>query len=219
MVRPSSITLESECTLAERAAMTELLTTAGFSGPHLEIGTAAGGTLKELIGCYPDPATRPPFYVLDPLTYFPDQLEKVKTNLSSSGIDPETVTFWVGTTQSELPRARAAAMTFDFVFIDGDHRHHPVMVDLQWADLVTAGGAICLHDNGPKFPGVGWSIDHFLARNPNFERVGQADTLTLLRKTAERDGPGVTARDLRTAKWTQLQAKWRRSFRKRFGKA
>jgi len=217
MGRSSEITLESECTATERAAMTAVLQDAGYTGAHLEIGTAAGGTLKELMGTYPDPATRPPFFVIDPLTYFADQLSKVKTNLSSAGIDPDSVTFWIATTQSELPRVRASGQMFDFVFIDGDHRHYPVMVDLQWADLVTVGGTVCLHDNGPQFPGVGWSIDYFLDRNPNFERIGQADTLTLLRKTAEGRKPALSASDLRAAKWAQWKFKTKRSLRRRLG--
>lgn len=197
--------------------MTKTLRDAGYGGAHLEIGTAAGGTLKELMGVYQDAATRPSFFVIDPLTYFPDQLSKVKQNLTSAGIDAESVTFWVGTTHTELPRVRASGQVFDFVFIDGDHRANPVMVDLQWADLVSVGGTICLHDNIPKFPGVGWAIDRFLERNPNFTRIGHAYSLTILRKTAEGPGTAVTQSDLSAAKWAQWKFKTRRSLNKRIG--
>ncbi|MBO6603043.1 MAG: class I SAM-dependent methyltransferase [Roseicyclus sp.] len=70
-------------------------------------------------------------------------------------MDPETVTFWEGTTHTYLKAARHDGIRFDFVFIDGDHRHYPVLVDLQWADLINPGGFICLHDRFEKFPGVG----------------------------------------------------------------
>lgn len=80
MVRQSSITLESECSEAERAALRDILKNSNFTAAHMEIGTAAGGTLKELIGCYPL-GQAPQFIVIDPLSYFPDQLSKIKTNL------------------------------------------------------------------------------------------------------------------------------------------
>ena len=215
MVRQSSITLESECTPAERAAMTQALAGARFTGAHLELGTAAGGTLKELMGLYPDAATRPPFHVIDPMTYFPDQMSKVRQNLTGAGIDPDSVRFHIGTVADFLPVARAEGLRFDFVFIDGDHRHRPVLADLALAEFVTPGGLIALHDNCPKFPGVGWAIDRFLARNPGYERVTQAETLTLLRKTPAA-GPGrITPTDMAEAAVTQVLSRWRRSIRKR----
>ena len=218
MVRQSSITLASECSVAERAAMTQALEQAGFTGAHLELGTAAGGTLKELMGIYPDAATRPPFHVIDPMTYFPDQLTKVRTNLTNAGIDPDSVRFHIGTSADFLPVARAEGLRFDFVFIDGDHRHRPVLADLALADFVTPGGLIALHDNGPKFPGVGWAIDRFLARNPGYERVTQAETLTLLRKTPAAGPVRILSTELAEAGVTQVLSRWRQSYRKRLAR-
>lgn len=218
MVRQSSITLESECSVAEQQALTDQLKNANYTGAHLEIGTAAGGTLKQLMGVYPDAATRPEFYVVDPLTYFPDQLEKVRTNLKNSDIDPDSVTFWVGKTPDHLSKAMGAGHMFDFVFIDGDHRAYHVTVDLQWADLVNVGGTICLHDRQPKFPGVGWAIDRFLDKNPNFKFVSQTDSLVILEKTADAPGTAVSSSDLAVAWWIQKKLKYARSIRKRLGR-
>jgi len=198
--------------------MTQALEAEKFTGGHLEIGTAAGGTLKELMGVYTDAATRPLFHVIDPMTYFPDQMTKVRTNLESAGIDPDSVRFHIGTSADFLPKARADGMSFDFVFIDGDHRHRPVLADLALADFVSSGGLIALHDNGPNFPGVGWAIEHFLRRNPGYEKIAQAETLTLLRKTDAAGPVRVTAVDLALAAILQVLSRWRQSYRKRMAR-
>lgn len=217
MVRASAITLESECTDAERALLRKVLESSDFARAHLEIGTAAGGTLKELVGLYPE-KTRPQFFVIDPLTYYPDQKAIIDRNLTGAGIDPHSITFWQGTTADFLGQARAKGMEFDFVFIDGDHRHFPVTIDLQWADLVATGGVIALHDHGPAFVGVGWAIDQFLAHNPDFTLEARAQSLTILRRIAPPARPrAVTAADLRHARRTQIAFRLRRSLRKRIG--
>jgi predicted O-methyltransferase YrrM len=214
-MRDSATTLQSECTEAERAALQDVLLQAGYTGAHLEIGTAAGGTLKELMGVYPDADSRPTFFVIDPMTYFPDQMTKVRQNLSSAGIAPDSVTFHVGTTRSFLPIAKSHKLRFDFVFIDGDHRQLPVLLDLQMADFVTVGGTIALHDDNDRFPGVGWAISRFLDRNPGFTHLGTTESLTLLRKMAPSAHNAVTPGDLLMARIAQTWASWKRSWRKR----
>jgi hypothetical protein len=84
--------LAAEVSERELAARKALLKTRGLKGPHLEIGTAAGGTLKELMRCYAD-AERPRFVVVDPMRYFPDQPAIVRKNLASAGLDPKQVDF------------------------------------------------------------------------------------------------------------------------------
>lgn len=217
-VRASAVTLESECSLAERALLCRILQGSGFSGKHIEIGTAAGGTLKELINSYPDKEERPAFCVIDPLTYYDDQFEKITWNLVSAGIDPDSVSFWKGTTADFLKRERVDGTSFDFIFIDGDHRHVPVMIDLQWADLVRPGGVIALHDHSDKFPGVIWSVAHFLKRNPNFSLVEKVDTLILLRKDAASSVRAVTGASIFAARLAQYLFKFKRSLRKRLGR-
>lgn len=217
MVRASATTLESECTEEERGLLRRVLNSHGLRDRHLEIGTAAGGTLKELIGLYADCEATPQFCVIDPLTYYPNQREIIDRNLSGAGIDPQSVTFWQGVTGDFLARERQNGGRFDFVFIDGDHRAYPVTVDLQWGDLVNVGGFICLHDSSPKFPGVTWAIARFLRNCPEFEMVGQEGTLVALRKLSERGRVCVTRTDLVAAWWWQLRYKWARSLRKRLG--
>lgn len=195
--------------------MRALLSGAGYQGAHLEIGTAAGGTLKELMGVYPDAGTRPPFFVVDPMTYFPDQMAKVRKNLASAGIAPDGVTFHVGTTRSFLAQARAQALQFDFIFIDGDHRQFPVLIDLQMADFLAPGGTIALHDDNDRFPGVGWAIARFLRRNPGFTHLGTTESLTLLRKTGPCQARAVAPGDLIAARLGQTWSSWKRSLRKR----
>jgi len=51
-VEHCSVTLKSELSKAELQALCELLTSSNLSGSHLEIGTAAGGTLVEMMKCY-----------------------------------------------------------------------------------------------------------------------------------------------------------------------
>lgn len=216
MARPSATTLESECTAEERGLLMETLKNSAFSGAHLEIGTAAGGTLKEMMGQY-DPHARPAFFVIDPLTYYPDQENIITRNLTSAGIDPQSVTFWKGVTQDFIGPARATGQMFDFVFIDGDHRHYYVTVDLQWADCVPAGGVIALHDHGTAFPGVGWAIDTFLAHNPDFKMEARAGTLTILRRVTVTKTPAVSAANLRHARRVHLMFRWKRSLKKRLG--
>lgn len=218
MVRITATTLQSECTEAERAALAALLGRSAYREAHLEIGTAAGGTLKELIGVYPDEAARPAFHVIDPMTYFPDQLAKIRQNLSSAGIDPDSVTFHIGTTQQHLAPLRSDGVRFDFIFIDGDHRAYPVLIDLQFADLLNAGGAIALHDDKPGFPGVGWAIRRFLSRNPEFEHLGTTDSLTILRRIRPSERAAVSQLDLAAAYATQVVMRWRQSARKRLGR-
>ena len=48
-MRQSGIDLSSECTLAERSCIADAVKTLEVGGNFLEIGTAAGGTLKEII--------------------------------------------------------------------------------------------------------------------------------------------------------------------------
>jgi predicted O-methyltransferase YrrM len=199
-MRQSAITLQSECSQQERDVLIGILRDNNLSERHLEIGTAAGGTLKEMIGVYIDREIKPKFVVIDPLTYFPNQREKIELNLRNSGLDPSQVDFRVGTSNDFLKAARATETRFDFIFIDGDHRHLPAMIDLQWADMLRSGGFVCLHDYGPKFPGVIWAADYFLRKNPNFRRYAQAGTLLVLAKTGEGQRLAVTPYDLLAAR-------------------
>ena len=161
-MRQSGIDLSSECSLAERNCIAEAIKTLSIGGNFLEVGTAAGGTLKEIINTSDAAKLSSNFFVLDPLNYFPDQLTKIHQNLSNSKIDPSRVEFWEGTTDSHLPIATEKELEFKFIFIDGDHKAFPVMNDLRWMDLLAIGGVACFHDYNNKFPGNILDIESLL---------------------------------------------------------
>lgn len=216
-MRQSAIDLSSECSQAERARIRAAIREHLRPGNFLEIGTAAGGTLKQIIGWTRDAGVATRFWVLDPFTYFEDQLEKVRANLRGAEIDPDEVEFLIGTTDSQLAPQRALGTRFSAIFIDGDHRALPVTKDLQWAEQLEVGGLVFAHDYCAKFEGVIWAIDRFLARNPGFELLGRSETLVVLRRKDDRLVP-VDAAELRRARIVQTLLKWKYSIRKRLAR-
>jgi len=193
-MRRCATTLEGEMTPIEHAYLLDLLKRERFDGPHLEIGTAAGGTLCAMMRCFDD-ASRPPFVVVDRMTYFPDQLETIETNLRRHGLDPVKVDFRIATSTAAFRAAEQRGEAFDFILLDGGHKILNVMADLRWTRLLNVGGIICLHDYIPKFPGVKLSVDRFLAGHPHFHAVGQADSLIALQKVSAGRRREVSARD------------------------
>jgi len=216
-MRQSGIDLSSECTLAERACIMDAIKTIKEGGNFLEIGTAAGGTLKEIIKTADEEKLDATFYVLDPFTYYPDQLKKVHKNLLNSDIDPSRVTFWEGTTDSHLSKALEDGLNFKFIFIDGDHKAYPVMNDLRWMELLEVGGVACFHDYCDKFPGVAWSLEHFLSRNDQFSTILEAETLRVIQRNGE-NIVAVNGADLLKSKFIQVFLRLRRSIKKRLAK-
>jgi predicted O-methyltransferase YrrM len=184
-MRASATTLEPEVSENELARLVALLRAERLNGAHLEIGTAAGGTLRALMAAYPDKA-RPRFVVVDPMTYFPDQLAKVRRNLADADIDPDRVDFRVSKSWPALREARRAGETFSFIFVDGAHKLRYVTEDLGWAGLLEPGGVVCFHDYGPAERGVTMAVDRFLARHPNYAVVDRVERLLIVRKL----GPG-----------------------------
>ena len=211
-MRKSEVSLGSECAPEEIALLKRVLSENNYSGRHMEIGTAAGGTLKELIGVYMSRGTCPEFVVIDTMTYFERQYEVVCQNLCNAGIDPSSVSFWIGTTHDFLSRERLQRREFDFIFIDAQHRHVPVTADLQWADLVRENGTICLHDYSGHFPGVIWAIDRFLAKNPNFKVLDRVGSMIALKKLGKGRTPTVTSYDMRAARFAQWCFRRKRQF-------
>ena len=214
-MRQSAISVQSELHPAELAALQALLKSAQLRGAHLEVGTAAGGTLRELLLCYPPP--RPRFVVVDSFRYFPRQKEIVADNLRSAGIDPEDVEMRAMDSEGALAASTAAGEQFDFILIDANHQARHVISDLRWAKLLRPGGYLCLHDYGPKFPGVAWAADRFLANNRNYRRVSLSVSLLVIQKneTSRRDEVGTA--DLVLGKILTPLQKLRRSIGKRLG--
>jgi predicted O-methyltransferase YrrM len=172
-------------TQPELDALRSILSTRQRPGRHLEIGTAAGGTLCEMMRA----AThRPPFVVIDTMNYFANQRQVVEQNLLSHGLPLEQVEFREMRSWDAFKESRREHESFDFVLIDGTHKFRYVMQDLHWAWLVNPGGILAVHDYTPRLRAVKWAADYFLANNCNYHRLALAGSLLILEKTAP-DGP------------------------------
>jgi predicted O-methyltransferase YrrM len=206
--RISASSLDPELGPDELICLRDLIRNSGLPGRHLEIGTAAGGTLCAMMNCFAA-EQRPPFVVVDSMAYFTDQLEVVKQNLRQHGLDPAQVDIRVAKSFDAFQSAEAAGETFDFVFIDGAHKIRYVTQDLRWSRLVNVGGLICVHDYTPKQPGVVRAVNRFLHQHPNYERVALVNTLLVLRKRAASQAQEISRIDslwaLVMSPWIQLQ--------------
>ncbi len=217
-MRASATTLEAEMTAEEAAALDRLLQTAALTGKHLEIGTAAGGTLKRMMALYPK-ASRPPFVVVDTMKYFPDQMGVVVRNLQAAGVDAAEVDFRVGDSSSESRKAESAGEQFAFMLIDASHKLNHVTRDLIWARMLQVGGYLCMHDYAPKFPGVTQAADRFLSRYPNYSREALAGSLLILKKNAPSGRKEITRADIVSAEirnfFQQIAVSLRKRLRRR----
>ena len=216
-----AIRTESECTEPELAALMGAMRARQFTGAHLEIGTAAGGTLKRMMAAYPA-QTRPRFVVIDPMTYFPGQRAAVEANLASAGIDPGGVEFRVETSARALARALRTGERFDFILIDGNHALRAVTQDLRWTRLLNPGGLVCLHDyeatDHMVIPGVKLALDGFLARRRHYALREVVGAMAIVEKR-EQGAPEIDAGELAAAWGRQLALRWGHSLRKRLAGA
>lgn len=214
-MRESATTLASEVSGNELSALLSVLRSSALTGPHLEIGTAAGGTLKELILSYPE-GKRPRFVVVDPMSYFPDQMAIVRRNLSSAGIDPDTIEFRVGKSWPMFQSAERKGERFSFIFIDGSHKIHHVTEDLAWTRLLEVGGIVCFHDYADKFPGVMNAVDRFLRRYPEYRILTRIESLLVVQKNAAGSRREISAWDRVRARMMNIRHQLDESLRKRF---
>jgi len=193
-MRRCSETLEAEMTPGEQEFLQNLVRTENFTGPHLEIGTAAGGTLCRMMSCFSD-ESRPRFVVVDRMTYFPNQQGIVHENLRNHGLNPDTVDFRTSTSTEAFQTASRQDDRFDFMLVDASHKIRAVMSDLKWTRLLNVGGVACFHDYCDKFPGVKLSIDRFLSQHPNYEKIGHVDSLLAIRKKSASSTAEVSFND------------------------
>lgn len=202
----------SEMSETELAALKALLRGGRLNGTHLEVGTAAGGTLREMISTYPREAT-PKFVVVDTFEYFPGQRAAVEQNLRSIGVDPDSVTFRTGKSYDAVFDALAAGERYDFILIDARHDAFRVMQDLTWARMLSPRGYLVFHDYDGAHRGVMWAADAFAGANPNYRRVSLTDSLLVMRKHQASPRPEVLAHELAAAYavwvWHRL-GKWMR---------
>ena len=192
-MRPFARTLTPELTNEELAALLGIIRKRRFQGKHLEIGTASGGTLCSMMKVFED-HERPPFVVVDPMTYFQNQMNTVKKNLHDNGVSAEQVDFRIMKSDRAFIEADRKRESFDFIFIDGAHKIHYVTDDLRWTRLLSDGGIVCLHDY-TSVRGVTLAVDRFLRKNPHYMKVECVNTLLILCKTEEGLRPEISFSD------------------------
>ncbi len=187
-----------------------------FTGNHLEIGTAAGGTLAKMMGCYEEGA-RPHFVVIDTMTYFANQHELVMANLRENGFDPHSVEFRIGRSYDLFKQAEKTMEQYDFIFIDGAHKCRYVMQDLCWARLLRKGGLLCLDDYTLNTRGVIVAANRFLRKHVNYLKVVLVGKFLVIRKCDESVTPEVGWDDYCYATMLTPLLQLRNSIEKRIG--
>lgn len=213
-MRECATSLQPEMSPAEHELLLSVLKESAHKGLHLEIGTAAGGTLCAMM----QTVQEAPFVVVDPMTYFPQQQDIVVRNLREHQLDPNRVDFRVSTSRDAFKEATKKQDSFDFILIDGCHKIRSVIQDLKWLRRLNVGGTVCLHDFTPVHRGVFLAINRLLSGWSNYEILGQADSLLALRKRAPSTVPEITAADEWYATMMylplQVERKWSRFKRK-----
>jgi len=155
-----------------------------LTGLHIEIGTAAGGTLCEILKCYQNElkVVPPQFIIIDPLTYFNDQYEKICLNLKNNGLSKNNITFEKNKSSVAFRNLSAHAGEIDFILIDGNHKINHFVGDLRFSRYLKAGGLLLIHDYSNGFTGIHSATNIFLNRYRNYEVLSYVDSLIILRK-------------------------------------
>ena len=215
-MRECATTLGSELSLNELEVLIDILVRKKLKGIHLEIGTAAGGTLCKLMCAYQESLNyKPEFIVIDPLNYFPKQYEKVLENLSMHNLASSSVEFMKLSSNDAFLAFSQTPRSLDFILIDGNHKANYVMEDLRWAKYINAGGILCLHDYGILQKGVLLTTDRFLRKNPNYRILKQVEQLLIIEKTRSTSQPEVNLLDIFYSKVLALKIQFEKSLRKR----
>lgn len=202
-MRECAITLDPEMKPAEHQLLINSLLSLSGRRLHLEIGTAAGGTLCAMMQAFPADQ-RPQFVVVDPMKYFPEQLETVQRNLRQHQLDPSQVDFRAASSAQAFPEAVSRKDQFDFILIDGCHRIESVTLDLKWTRLLVSGGLVCFHDYEPGSPGVCLAVDRFLRKHPNYVVENHVESLLVIRKKSESPQPEIDLSDMLYAQCWKL---------------
>lgn len=214
-MRKCAITGSSEVSNTVLNSIISLLKERVFSGTHLEIGTAAAGTLKEMILSY-ESHNAPKFVVIDPMTYFPNQFEIVKNNLLDAGIDPKEIVFHVSKSSAIYKEILNSGEKFDFIFLDGAHKIKQVWQDLRFTKMLNNGGVLCI-DDYLGVPQVQIPVDRFLKKNTIYKKIALKNRTLFIEKTSNArnklDFFGWLAMP-----FVNLFFQWRESYIKRFSK-
>ena len=218
-MRDCATTLDSELTSNELVTLIDILVHKKLKGIHLEIGTAAGGTLCKLMCSYRDELNFcPKFIVVDPLRYFPNQYEKVLENLSIHNLASSSVEFVRSSSSDTLLDFSQAPRPLDFILIDGNHKANYVMKDLRWAKYLNVGGILCMHDYGMLQKGVKLTTDRFLGANLNYKILKEVDKLLIVEKIAQSSTEEVSFVDICYSSILSLKLQFEKSLQKRIRK-
>jgi len=194
-MRGSGLTGQTEMSGVEITLLLSEVAGSKGEGRILEIGTAAGGTLVQVLKTLPV-SEHARVSVVDTFDYYPDHMGIFRRNLSDNGLDPDTIDARASRSNIALKGSIGRGETFSFIIVDGSHKLKHVMEDLRWLGLLEVGGVAALHDYSEREPGVKLAVDRFLSRNLNYKIKAQAGTLLVLEKTAVSKGAEVTWLDL-----------------------
>lgn len=217
-MRACATTFASELADDELAALRSLLRSEKLEGTHVELGTAAGGTLVEMLKAYAA-GERPHFVVVDTMQYFPDQLALVRKNLESNGLDPDLVEFRVQRSGDAYETLACKPEEFSFILIDANHKLKYVMQDLRWPRYLKPGGILCLHVYCAGSEGVVIAVDRFLNRNKNYQRLQLTNRLLMIRKTDATDSAEVSGTDMTFARAVTPILQLKKSIAKRLNRS
>lgn len=196
MVRKCSYTLESEMTGEE---VNEILRCIGKykpNGIHIEIGTAAGGTMCSILKYYKFVLNfnQPTFIAVDPLSYFENQYEVICRNLKKNQLTLDNVVFEKKTSNQAFKSLKIKEIAF--LLIDGNHKLKNVVKDLRFARLLKRNGLLVVHDYSTSFPGVKIALDIFIRRCTNYEVISNVNTLLVLRKKSSTNVKEIKTLDI-----------------------
>lgn len=209
-MRTCAETLAPEMTDDEQVFLENLIKENHFCGNHLEIGTAAGGSLCLMLKCFTREST-PQFIVVDRMNYFEHQYRTVLDNIRNNQIDTGRVRFIISSSRDAYKKAKKERLQFDFALVDAGHKALAVMSDCRWSSMINVGGIICFHDYADRCPGVCWAVDRFMERNRNYSIYGHVDSLIAIKKNAKDNVTNtVTFLDQLQALYMQLKHRKRK---------
>ena len=183
MVRECSYTLSSEMAPEEIYEILKFITLHKPKGTHLEIGTAAGGTLCQILKHYRYTLKldQPDFIVVDPLKYFDRQYEKICENFQNHSLSLDNIVFEKKTSNEAFKKKNFSS--FGFILIDGNHKINHFVDDLRYTRYLDKEGLLIIHDYSDKFKGVKISMNLFLKRYSNYTILSNVKSLLIVQKT------------------------------------
>lgn len=164
-------------------------------GTHLEIGTAAGGTLCQILKHYRYKLNlnQPDFIVIDPLKYFDNQYEKICENFQNHLLSLDNVLFEKKTSNEAFRKKRFC--TLAFLLIDGNHKLNHFVDDLRYTRFLKENGLLIIHDYSEKFKGVQIATNVFLKRYTNYTILSHVKSLLVLQKNDRSKSNEITLTD------------------------